>query len=372
MSSNRTKLFFYRHFTTIFLTFALRTPTANPNKQMKALLIAAIAAATAVTAHADDWMARVPDSTPVCRITMPGTHDAATGDGFACADSAVARVVATTQELPLSRQWAAGVRAFDLRPAVRTMPDGTQQLHIYHGEFATRLTMDAALSLIADSLAAHPTEFAIVVMRHEASASRDESRWPALMGDILARHATVLADFSPSITVGEMRGKILLISRDRYEGPLHGAYAEGWRHDADFWRHPLATLTGKGGQCPLAVQDFYDTSAPGAMKKKLRAIDRMIKAARKAADNENGAPVWTINHASGYALTADIGAAEPVSLSDGYRANAAATNAHLLRKASKGGTKGAGIVMTDYAGTDISGTYRVMGLSLVNALCPKR
>ncbi len=339
---------------------------------MKTLLIAAIAAATVATARADDWMARVPDSTPVCRITVPGTHDAATGEGFACADSAVALVVAKTQELSLSRQWAAGVRAFDLRPAVRTMPDGTRQLHIYHGEFATRLTMHAALSLIADSLAAHPTEFAIVVMRHEASSSRDESLWPALMGELLARHADVLADFSPSMTVGDMRGKILLISRDHYDGPLHGAYAEGWRHDADFHKHPLATLTGKGGQCPLAVQDFYDTSAPGAMKKKLRAINRMLRAARKAAHSEGGAPVWTINHASGYATTADIDAAEPVSLSDGYRANAATTNAHLLHRASKGGTKGAGIIMADYAGTDISGSYQVMGLSLVNALCAER
>ncbi len=339
---------------------------------MKTLIIAAIAAATAATAHADDWMARVPDSTPVCRITMPGTHDAATGDGFACADSTVAALCAKTQELPLSGQWAAGVRAFDLRPAVRTMPDGTRQLHVYHGEFATRLTMDAALGLIADSLAAHPTEFAVVVVRHEASASRDESRWPALMGQLLARHAAVLADFSPAMTAGDMRGKILLISRDRYDGPLHGAYAEGWRHDARFWRHPAATLRGKGGQCPLAVQDFYDTSAPGAMKKKLRAISRMLRAARKAHGNTGGVPVWTINHASGYTLTADAGTGEPVSLSDGYRANAAATNAHLLRKAAKGGIEGAGIIMADYAGTDTSGRYRVMGLSLVDALSTAR
>lgn len=338
---------------------------------MKTLIIAAIAAATALTAHADDWMARVPDSTQVCRMTIPGTHDAATGDGFARADSTVAMVTAKTQELPLSRQWAAGVRAFDLRPAVITMPDGTRHLHIFHGEFATRLTMDAALSLIADSLAAHPTEFAVVVMRHEASSSRDESQWAALMGQLLARHADVLADFSPAMTAGDMRGKILLISRDRYDGPLHGAHAEGWRHDADFWHHPAATLTGKGGQCRLAVQDFYDTSLPGAMKKKLRAISRMLKAARKAHGYGN-APVWTINHASGYALTADIGAAEPVSLSDGYRANAAATNAHLLRKAAKGGIKAAGIVMADYAGTDTSAAYRVMGGSLVDMITKGR
>lgn len=77
-----------------------------------------------------------------------------------------------------------------------------------------------------------------------------------------------------------------------------------------------------------------------------------------------------INHTSGYCITSTEYTKEPVSTTEGYRANAANTNllmAKLLEeRAAEGRRGGAGIVMMDFGGTDRSGCQDVYGLRLVN------
>ena len=41
----------------------------------------------ATTVNANDWLGRISDDMPVCRLSIPGTHDAATGEGFIDADT---------------------------------------------------------------------------------------------------------------------------------------------------------------------------------------------------------------------------------------------------------------------------------------------
>ena len=78
-------------------------------------------------------------------------------------------------------------------------------------------------------------------------------------------------------------------------------------------------------------------------------------------------PVWMINHASGYSLTISGIADEPVSLSQGYRDNAAHTNAFILRRL-RSADRLSGIVLMDFAATDLSDGYDVMGKTLVEAM----
>lgn len=77
-----------------------------------------------------------------------------------------------------------------------------------------------------------------------------------------------------------------------------------------------------------------------------------------------------INHTSGYCITSTEYTKEPVSTTEGYRANAAKTNflmAKLLEeRAAEGRRGGAGIVMMDFGGTDRLGCQDVYGLRLVN------
>ena len=87
---------------------------------------------TVLPAAADNWMERLSDDVYMMQLSIPGTHDAATGEGFTWGE--VADQFGKTQDLTLAQLWAAGVRAFDLRPAVETNDEtGESDLVIYHG-----------------------------------------------------------------------------------------------------------------------------------------------------------------------------------------------------------------------------------------------
>ena len=83
----------------------------------------------------DNWMANLPDSMLVRKVSIPGTHDSGTaGVRFPM------RHYARTQTMDLSEQWDAGIRFFDLRPKPA---DGT--IKIYHGPADCHLTLEDAL-----------------------------------------------------------------------------------------------------------------------------------------------------------------------------------------------------------------------------------
>lgn len=104
-----------------------------------------------IHAAADNWMSRLPDNLYVAQVSIPGAHDAATGNGVSLA------TFSQCQDLDVAAQWALGVRAFDLRPIVKD-----DHLHINHGIAETELRFDDALYLLRDSLVKNPSEFAVV------------------------------------------------------------------------------------------------------------------------------------------------------------------------------------------------------------------
>lgn len=216
----------------------------NINFLHRTTIITLLFTILSTTANATDWLGRISDDMPVCRLSIPGTHDAATGEGFVDADTLAGNYIARTQELTLAKQWEAGIRAFDLRPDLATDSLGMQKMTVFHGEFATNTTFSAVISMLRDSLHAHPSEFAIIIMRHESSPNRESSHWADRMDYILALNSDLLVDFRPDITVGQLRGRILLLSRDKYDSVPHGAFVEGWRHDGIIDTANPATIQG--------------------------------------------------------------------------------------------------------------------------------
>ena len=71
---------------------------------------------------AENWISRLPDHIFISQLSIPGTHDAATGNGVQLA------MFAQCQDVSVDKQWEAGIRAFDLRPIVKK-----DHLHINHG-----------------------------------------------------------------------------------------------------------------------------------------------------------------------------------------------------------------------------------------------
>ena len=160
-------------------------------------------------------------------------------------------------------------------------------------------------------------------------------------------------DFRPDLTIGDLRGKILILSRDAYASvPSTGAFVSGWSHGENGSTN--GTISGKSSSATLYIQDYYsveDSNIKTAVVKEF---------ADKAAKASTG--VWTINHTSGYTGTLGSDSA--------YKKNAANTNSFLydyLVCNSKpiGAT---GIIVMDHVGSRKSGSYTVWGDLLPQAI----
>ncbi len=312
-----------------------------------------ISVANDIAANAS-WMTGLSDKAYVHQISIPGTHDAGTGNGTTM------DTFARTQELGLSDQFDAGIRAFDLRPSV-----DDNSLKIYHGIIATEISFENALDQLCDKLEENPTEFVVVVMRHEDDHENDatKAQWNELMEQTLTaeKYAPYMVEFKPDLTVEEARGKILVLSRDKYASTPVGGYITGWTHSSSFNDQGNALITGASARikAQLYVQDFYETK--DAMDTKLQSITTLLDYSVKL--NEATDHVWVINHTSGYSQISFVATA------DAYRLNAASTNkavADYLSDEAKAGPTG--LVMMDFAGVDKSGSYDVEGRRLTDAI----
>ena len=302
------------------------------------------------------WLSSLDDAIPVSSLSVPGAHDAATGEGLRFAAG-----FGKTQALGLSAQWDCGVRAFDLRPAV----DGGG-LHIYHGPIKTRISFADAMALICGKLEKNPGEFAIVLLRNEG---RDGAEWSSAVGETIESMGDRVAGFTPDMTVGDLRGKVLFLSRDRYSGCDRGAYITGWSHSHAGTTGGRAVPYVGGKAAHLNVQDFYNAKGEERQDAKALAVLKFLDLAGNADDN-----TWTINFLSGYGNTW-LGIT-PFATSAGYKRNAERVNTLVLdRLSSRQAMVSAGILFMDFAGVDeVSGgiwhwgKFHVMGRSLVKRI----
>lgn len=314
-----------------------------------------------VQADNSAWMGSIPDNTFVSQLSIPGSHDAGTGHGVNNVYVVVSgSKYAVTQEKNLTEQWNSGIRAFDLRPAV----DGSN-LRIYHGIVSTNLYMDNALNTLCGLLDSHPTETCIVIIRHETEGDSSNSGWSEKIKNLLNSNPTKshAVNFNPMAKLGDVRGKIIILSRDTYDTNPVGGYITGWGFSADFNNQKGGKISGIGTQGPLYVQDYYDVSASGAPATKTASIQRMLQFSTSENTNPN---LWVINQTSGYSKTASV-LGNTVSTSDGYRDNAQTQNPVVINYLNSH-TGPTGIVLMDFAGEDASSGYNVKGQALTNAL----
>lgn len=345
---------------------------------MKAfLLFISLMTNAMLCAQTNDWLSKLHDDVPVCRLSVPGVHDACTGCGwtmplsssFGMSDKLSEAELklngdrfVRTQEFALPELWHKGIRAFDFRPAVVA-----GELRICHGPFRTAMTLRNALQLLTDSLASHPGETAIIVMQHEAQGDDADKgrRWNGMVKKLLGKfyRKGALCDFSPDMKLGDARGKILLFCRDRYAPEPFGAYIDNWYFDADIDNKKRAVIVGRADSCRVLIQDYYDMTGPGASDIKVMALLNINNLREKANQH-----VWSINHTSGFSLNDEF-RGKTFCSSKGYRMNASVTNKAMtdyLRKTEN--NVSVGIVMMDYAGTDRSQGFDVMGKSLISEI----
>lgn len=319
---------------------------------MRKLIIAAMAAACVLAAcqkyelgeqsvTTSAWQSALPGDMPVSQVSLPGAHDA----GTASIRIPIVQGFAKTQVLTVAKQWEYGVRVFDLRPAV---VDG--KLLICHSTIKTRTSFADAVGSIVKALDRNPSEFAVVVIRHEEEADGDSDEWGGKMADFIGGlpSARVVRDFNPYMTVDQIRGRILFLFREDIEDPAIGARIYDWTSSDDIERQKSARI----GDGALWVQDYYD---PEDADDKMEAIKGLM-----GSFAEHTRPgVWCINHASGY-NPAIFGA--PNYGSNAENVNAATAEYIRTLKGS------AGFVLMDFAGAKRYKSFDVGGDELLMAV----
>lgn len=321
---------------------------------VRLLFIVAFSCTSVRAQNLAEWMAGVPDATLLNRLSLPGAHDCATGNGFSGFSALVGASMGKTQDKTLAEQWDCGIRVFDLRPHL----DGNS-LRIYHGVLATKLLFDESLNIICEKLSAHPTECAIVIFQEEEGSASTHDAWAQKVSEVL--HSDALApyvvDYRPTLTLGDLRGRLLILARNDYGTTPVGAYLSGWSFSADVGSQSNGTVKGASSNGTFRVQDFYDVTANGAVEQKLAAITAMLELSQKNTPKNH---TLYINHTSGYTASASTA---------GNRNNAANCNTHLLNLLADGQHSGpTGIVMMDFAGADKSGGYSTNGQALIDAV----
>ena len=292
-----------------------------------------------------NWMKGLDDAAFICQLSIPGAHDACSSSfsGMSAIGAAVAGKVQTktVQEmLPL------GVRVFDLRPAVKN-----NELTICHGILVTSFSFNTIMQQLCTYMDAHPSEFCIVVIRHEVEADDGDSSFGSKLQTSLASIKDHLVDFRPNLTVGEARGKILFISRDAYDEPMYGGRIVDLRDNQSDINNMLGGhCYGPGTyKCSWWAQGHYEYSDVNTKK---NAILAMLNKSCELAGKYSY--TWVDNGTSGYKETGTNSACQT---------NAKTCNPYMQGLLASGNYNGpAGIVFMDYCCDGDNSDY--YGLSL--------
>lgn len=335
----------------------------------------------------NNWITPLDDNIYVSQLSIPGTHDAATGDGT---DFSIGK----TQELTLDQQFEMGVRAFDLRPAV----NANKEMILCHGAVATKFKWDQVMERFKMYLTKNPGEFIIVTLRHEEeylgtsishwTNENANEKWQPLMREKLQamKDSGLTIDFRPDLTVGDMRGKILFLCRDwtPYDDAkvvVAGGYT-GWGHSKD---GAEVSIYGPSASGIMNIQDCYAPAESGEWNfwnntgnvklvnnfptVKWNAIETLLNKSMTFHTNPDLINRWSINHTSGYVGSIVGGIAYSTSTTDGYRENAANNNIKLYNKINSSSWQGStGIILSDFVGARYSGDYTVYGDLLPQAI----
>ncbi len=265
---------------------------------------------------ATDWLSMVRDETKVCKLTIPGTHDTMTGMGFyQPVLKYIFNTTAISQVSTLEEQMNSGLRFFDIRPVVSTDTIAKKKiLRLTHGISELDITFEWTIDQLQSYLKAHPSEFFIVKLQFD-NGFEDQKDLYTLLSNVLHMpkyQGLFVENWRPDITVSEMRGKILWLSRYDLR-PFNAAfhypivYCDWPDEDPDIeedinpeaqrscamYSMEVDTLVAT-----LYKQDYYKTTTEKRMRNKQKTVIDMMHTAREATAGDKN--IWIVNHCSAY------------------------------------------------------------------------
>lgn len=193
----------------------------------------------------NNWMQDIEDNRLVCKMSIPGTHD--TG-------AYSASLGAKTQDKNIEQQLNSGIRFFDIRLVLK---DGV--LRLCHGKEVFNSTfVGDVLRTTTEFLKEHPSETVIMTIKRDHDLDDDGGTkyrgalQKALEGD-RALTPYMVKSFRSDFTLGDLRGKMLIISRDGWITTPSGKVTS-WPDNTSFTSSIEST---NGSSTTIHVEDHY-------------------------------------------------------------------------------------------------------------------
>ncbi len=211
-----------------------------------------------------DWLKNIADSSPVCNINLPGTHDS------------TARFVrfsyfARCQNKSITEQLRMGIRFFDLRAEA----DG-EKIKLVHSIIDCRLRRFGSKKLYTDDvlaemfafLDAHPSEALFLLFKQDDGAVPPDATFDLFYERHIARETRFYTE-NRIPCLGEVRGKIVLLNRcdltkyrEKYNDGNSGLNLANWPEQGGYYPNwqvetPIRCRSGEGTTGTLYLQDFY-------------------------------------------------------------------------------------------------------------------
>lgn len=176
------------------------------------------------------WMARLPDSTNLDQIMMPGSHDAGMSQLDHCAPPVGAGGYTQTQSGSIAQQLVDGSRYFDIR--VDYDYDELVTYHRDNGWGCNGQSLRDVLDQAQAFLIAHPSEIAIFKFSHIRSyEDHDPDVTKSKINTLLNSYTAVIYTNSTSsvnlagVSLGQLRGKMILVfDYNDYVDPATGRF----------------------------------------------------------------------------------------------------------------------------------------------------
>lgn len=170
------------------------------------------------------WMSRLPETVPLCQVSLPGTHDScALYDGLSFG-------FAKCQAWHLKDQLKAGIRFIDIR--CRHVGN---RLLIYHGIIDQRMTFAEVHDVCRKFLQNHPSECVVMSIKEESTALNTTRSFLETFSEATKDDGDLWHIDRKFPKLGAVRQRIVLIDRvgtlggvrwndldrqDQYEAPL--------------------------------------------------------------------------------------------------------------------------------------------------------
>ncbi|KAJ5297658.1 hypothetical protein PENANT_c005G00935 [Penicillium antarcticum] len=224
------------------------------------------------SANLNAWMRELRDDTLTSALSIPGTHNSPTCH--------IAPPSVRCQAVSPREQLENGVRFFDIRVQPQCPEDpGRDELILVHSVFPISLTGNKyfrdLMREVNEFLERNPSETLIISVKREGPGNATDEQLSRILHDHYARPDSRWWVRPKIPTLGEARGKVILLRRFNLPENLKGEHGgNGWGIDAAAWADNTAHAMCPSGQ--LCIQDFYEVMEKPSIEQKIKYVSEHV------------------------------------------------------------------------------------------------